>query len=109
MGWISARSMKRGGSLYNEGPKRKGPLRKIVQFTSTQNDFFGSDSGWLECGHWLGTIFGQQRAICEKCRLGKPKDKKGKDGWPIFLNPVGAFTGRYAAIEKVKGQGYRNT
>lgn len=84
MGWIIKRRMQRGSPLYNEGPKRKGPLRKIVKLTSWSNDFFGAPgTGWLECGHWLNHIYGNKRAICEKCSAGKPKDKMGKDGWPI--------------------------
>jgi len=83
MGWISDRKMERGHALYDEGPKRKGPLKKIISFTSTDRlNMFGCDTGWLECGHWCNRIYGRVRAICEKCRLGKTKDKKRKDGWP---------------------------
>jgi hypothetical protein len=83
MGWIAKRKLQRGVALYNEGPKRKGPLRKIVKITSWENNFFGAPgTGWLECGHWINRIYGEKRAICEKCGKGKPKDKMGKDGWP---------------------------
>jgi hypothetical protein len=83
MGWISQRARVRGTSLYDEGPKRKGPLRKIVErvFVGT-TDFFGNDVGWLECGHFCERMYGNQRAICTKCKLGAPKDARGKDGWP---------------------------
>lgn len=81
-GWISKRYMQRGCSLYDQGPKRKGPLRKIVSFTSLSNDMFDCSSGWLECGHWIDRIYGQEKAICHKCKEGLPKDKKGKNGWP---------------------------
>jgi len=86
MGWIANRAMQRGTSLYDGGPKRKGPLRKIVSTTSTDRDFFGHDTGWLECGHHSDRIFGREKAVCEKCRLGLPKDKPGDDGWPIPNN-----------------------
>jgi len=83
MGWISNRAHNRGCSLYDGGPKRKGPLRKIVRLTSSQSlDFFGHNTGWLECGHWSDRIYGDKRAICIKCAKGLPKDKKRKDGWP---------------------------
>lgn len=82
MGWIANRYMQRGVSLYDGGPKRKGPLRKIIKLTSFDNGMFGVSTGWLECGHWSNRIYGEKRAVCEKCREGKPKDKKGKDGWP---------------------------
>lgn len=75
--------MRTGGSLYDGGPKRKGPLRKIVGFTSVDYSLFASHSGWLECGHHSDRIYGQNRAVCEKCRLGLPKDERGDDGWPI--------------------------
>lgn len=81
--WISKRAMQRGTSLYDEGPKRKGPLRKIVAFTSYDYGIFSNSTGWLECGHYSNRIYGQKRAICEKCRQNKPKDKKGRDGWPV--------------------------
>lgn len=84
MGWISDRAMRRGTSLYDGGPKRKGPLRKIVGLTTVgYADFFGSSSGWLECGHFSERIFGREKAICTKCRVGLPKDVCGDDGWPI--------------------------
>jgi len=83
MGWISDRKMTCGHALYDGGPKRKGPLRKITGLTISQNDFFGCDAGWLECGHYSDRIYGREKAICEKCREGKPKDVRGEDGWPI--------------------------
>jgi len=82
MGWISNRRMRTGHALYDGGPKRKGPLRKIVLHTTYDNDFFSCSTGWLECGHWSNRIYGEVRAICVKCKEGKPKDKKGKDGFP---------------------------
>ncbi len=83
MGWITNRKMRTGCALYTEGPKRKGPLRKIVGLVTWDNSFFGPRAcGWLECGHFSNKIYGEKRAICEKCRLNIPKDKKGKDGWP---------------------------
>ena len=85
MGWISTRRITRGCALYTEGPKKKGPLRKVISTTSWSNPFFGpAGSGWLECGHWLNTLYSRNRAICNKCFEGKPKDKMGKDGWPKF-------------------------
>lgn len=85
MGWISSRKMVRGCALYTQGPKRKGPLRKIVRITSWSNNFFGpAGTAWLECGHWSNNIYGEKRAICDKCKDGKPKDRMGKDGWPKF-------------------------
>ena len=74
--------MRRGGSLYEGGPKRKGPLRLIIEFTSHANGLFDHSTGWLECGHFCNRIFGNEKAICQKCRDGKPKDEVGPDGWP---------------------------
>ena len=84
MGWISKRATESGSSLYDEGPKRKGPLRRIVErvYVGTVGDMFGHDAGWLECGHFDNRMFGDKKAICEKCRLGKIKDIRGEDGWP---------------------------
>ncbi len=83
MGWISARKMTTGHALYDGGPKRKGPLRKIVRLTSYNNDMFSCNTGWLECGHHSNRVYGQTRTICVKCREGKPKDKENpKTGWP---------------------------
>lgn len=85
MGWISERKMRTGTSLYNGGPKRKGPLRKIVRFTSCNTDLFGSDTGWLECGHHISGIHGNVRAICVKCKKGEPKDVEDPEtGRPIY-------------------------
>ena len=83
MGWIAKRAMQRGTSLYDGGPKRKGPLKKIVEFTSFEWGIFGCSTGWLECGHWSNRIYGEKRAICVKCRNGDPKDVKGEDLWPV--------------------------
>ena len=74
MGWISARKMKTGCALYTGGPKRKGPLRKIVRFTSYDLELFGHHTAWLECGHYISPVYGEVRAICHKCKDGKPKD-----------------------------------
>ncbi len=82
MGWISDRRMQRGVSLYDLGPQRKWPLRKIVEFTTFDRDFFGSSTGWLECGHFCNRIYGEKRAICAKCKEGRPKDVKGPRGFP---------------------------
>lgn len=82
MGWISNRSIRRGTSLYDGGPKRKGPLIKIVKLTSYDHGIFAHSTGWLECGHWSDRIYGDKRAICVKCAENKPKDKIGKNGWP---------------------------
>lgn len=75
MGWISERSMRRGGSLYSRGPKRKGPLREVVGVLSGDyaTNLFGSNRVLLECGH-ISDSYGGKRAICEKCREGKPAD-----------------------------------
>lgn len=82
MGWISARRMKTGHALYDGGPKRKGPLRKIIRFTSYDYKIFEYSTAWLECGHHSNRVYGQVRAICVKCREGKPKDKEDlKTGW----------------------------
>jgi len=76
--------MQRGTSLYDGGPKRKGPLRKIVKFqTYDGTNMFGHHTAWLECGHFSHRVFGNDRAICVKCREGKPKDIEGDDGWPV--------------------------
>lgn len=80
--WISRRAMRRGTSLYDRGPQRRGPLRKIVQFITVDRDFFGHHTGWLECGHFSDRIYGETKAICVKCKEGKPKDIEGEDGWP---------------------------
>ena len=84
MGWISKRSFQRGCSLYNDGPKKKGPLRKIISLTSFDFGIFSHSTGWLECGHWSDRIYGEKKAICVKCAERKPKDKKRKDGWPEY-------------------------
>lgn len=67
--------MRRGGSLYDGGPKRKGPLKLIVCTLSGDHatNLFGSNRVLLECGH-ISTSYGGERAICEKCREGKPMD-----------------------------------
>lgn len=86
MGWISNRRMRTGCALYNEGPKRKGPLRKIVSIQTWDTCFFGAPgTGWLECGHFSYKIYGREKAICVKCAEKKPKDRKRKDGWPFFF------------------------
>jgi hypothetical protein len=83
MGWISKRAMQTGSSLYNEGPKRKGPKRKIAKFRTYARGVFEHSTGWLECGHFSSRIYGQTHAICTKCKAGKPKDVEGDDGWPV--------------------------
>lgn len=75
--------MQRGTSLYDQGPQRKGPLRKIVKFITFDNSMFGHATAWLECGHFSNRVFGQERAVCVKCKEGKPKDVEGPDGWPV--------------------------
>lgn len=66
MGWISKRHMQRGGSLYEGGPKKKGPLRKVVRVIARSDSIFSPDFVELECGH-EGTSWGGVRAICKKC------------------------------------------
>lgn len=82
MGWIADRCFKTGGSLYDGGPKRKGPLRKIVSLSHIADSLFDSHAGWLECGHFCNSIFGNVRAVCDKCRQGLPKDVKDEYGYP---------------------------
>lgn len=65
-GWISKRHMRRGGSLYEGGPKRKGPLRKIVQIIRPQSSIFDAAHVRLECGH-EGKSWGGVRAVCVEC------------------------------------------
>jgi hypothetical protein len=67
VGWISDRHMKNGGSLYSGGPKRKGPLRKIVKTLRVGTTIFESDRVELECGH-EGRSWGGEKAICTQCR-----------------------------------------
>ena len=74
MGWISDRHMKSGRSLYNGGPKRKGPLRKIVRTIRASTGLFDHDFVELECGH-EGRSYGGVRAICTKCpKKSTPKE-----------------------------------
>ncbi len=83
MGWIANRKMITGHALYDGGPKRKGPLRKIKRLTSLSDNIFGCDTGWLECGHWSNRIYGAVRAICTKCATGEPRDIENEiTGWP---------------------------
>lgn len=72
MGWISARANKTGTSLYSGGPKRKGPLRKIVKTLRVGTTIFESDRVELECGH-EGRSWGGERAICTQCGKDQPK------------------------------------
>lgn len=67
MGWIHDRHMKRGGSLYSGGPKKKGPLRKIVSVLIPRGGLFAPAVVRLECGHKT-TAWGDVRAICATCR-----------------------------------------
>jgi len=82
MGWISERAMRRGCSLNNSGPKRKGPLKRIVAKLGGDHDsnLFGKDYVLLECGHKANS-YGGQRALCEKCRLGQPQDSMEEFGY----------------------------
>lgn len=75
MGWISERHMRRGGSLYSGGPKRKGPLKIIVGHIAGDysTNMFGSDVVLLECGH-IGRSYGGKRSVCTKCKDGLPMD-----------------------------------
>lgn len=66
MGWISKRHMEQGGSLYEAGPKKKGPLRRIVATIVPQQSIFSPAIVKLECGH-EGTSWGGVRAICKRC------------------------------------------
>jgi hypothetical protein len=85
MGWISDRAMRRGSSLYSGGPKRKGPLKKVVGVLGgdAATNMFGSDTVLLECGH-VGRSYGGQRAICPKCKDGKPMDLKNDWGIDVM-------------------------
>lgn len=75
MGWISERAMRRGAALYSGGPKRKGPLKRVVGVLAGDHgtNLFGSDTVLLECGH-ISQSYGGKRAICTKCKDGKPID-----------------------------------
>lgn len=66
MGWISDRHMKSGGSLYEGGPKKKGPLRRIIRVVVYYGNLFTPDRVELECGHTTHS-WGGVRAICEEC------------------------------------------
>lgn len=76
--------MRRGGSLYEGGPKRKGPLRRVVVRISGDygTNLFGSDTVLLECGH-ISKSYGGKRAICENCREGKPMDLQNVYGFNV--------------------------
>lgn len=102
MGRISDRKMRTGCSSYSLGTKRKGPRRRIICLTSLDFSFFGRNTGWLACGHWSGSLYGKEFAVCEKCRLGKPKDTVGKDGWPTYITggPPSVAGGRNRKGEK---------
>ncbi len=67
--------MDRGHALYTLGPKRKGPLKRIVCCMSGDHDtnLFGVNFVLLECGH-RAKSYGGERAICQKCKNGEPKD-----------------------------------
>lgn len=71
MGWISKRHMERGGSLYHGGPKKKGPLRKVVALIRASGSMFSPDRVSLECGH-DGYSWGGVRAICVECGKVRP-------------------------------------
>ncbi len=73
--------MRRGTSLYSGGPKRKGPLKRVVGTLSGDygTNLFGSDTVLLECGH-VSRSYGGQRAICPKCLAGKPMDLENDYG-----------------------------
>lgn len=58
--------MRQGGSLYSGGPKRKGPLRKIVRHLTYSGNIFQSERVELECGHQANS-WGGTRAICVEC------------------------------------------
>lgn len=72
MGWISKRHMQQGGSLYEGGPKKKGPLRRIVRTLKHSESIFEASLVELECGHQT-TSWGGVRAICVEC--GKEQQK----------------------------------
>lgn len=85
MGWISNRTMRRGNSLYSGGPKRKGPLKRVVDVLSGDHatNLFGSDRVLLECGH-ISTSYGGRRAICPKCLRGEPMDLQNDYGIDVL-------------------------
>lgn len=90
MGWITNRCHKTGGSLYSGGPKRKGPLRKVLHILHYgMGSMFGKNFVLLECGH-VATSYGGEKAICPKCKAGKPIDDIGPT-WGLE-NPVKQFT-----------------
>lgn len=90
MGWIADRAFRSGSALYEGGPKKRGPLRKVLNTIAGDysTNLFGSDIVLLECGHTT-RAYGGVRAICEKCRLGQPIDDLSTWG---FENPVKTFT-----------------
>jgi hypothetical protein len=85
MGWISQRSMTRGGSLYSGGPKRKGPLKRVVGVLGGDyaTNLFGNNTVLLECGH-ISHSYGGKRAICPKCKEGSPMDLENDWGVDVL-------------------------
>lgn len=73
--------MRRGSALYSGGPKRKGPLKRVVGVLAGDyaTNLFGSDTVLLECGH-ISRSYGGKRALCPKCREGKPMDLENDFG-----------------------------
>jgi len=73
--------MRRGTALYSGGPKRKGPLKHVVSVLAGDfsTNIFGSNRVLLECGH-ISTSYGGKRAVCQKCREGKPMDLQNAYG-----------------------------
>lgn len=76
--------MRTGCALYSGGPKRKGPLKRVVGVIAGDygTNMFGSDTVVLECGH-IGRSYGGKRAICAKCKDNLPPED-GKD-WGIDI------------------------
>lgn len=75
MGWISDRSMQRGGSIGGRKGKHKGPLVEIVRVLIPSQNMFDRATVELKCGH-EGFSYGGMcaaRARCAKCGKGNPK------------------------------------
>lgn len=80
-GWISRRHMRSGGSLYEGGPKKRGPLRAIVATLRHSTSIFCADRVKLECGHEADS-WGGVRAICKECGKaeGRPQGILQREG-----------------------------
>ncbi len=106
MGWISDRAMRTGGALYTQGPKRKGPLKRIVVMLHGDHSscLFGVDFVLLECGH-TSRSYGGQRAICAKCPKGAPPDSMNDFGYADSLKvPVSEAYQKNFTQEELKAR-----